>query len=114
MDPFRPQISDAERNRIVVNAFNTAGDRLKACPSPGRTGAPLPSGASNANAQDLVQQWEKLKPQITERGLHQNPDLVNTAMNLSYQIERQAGSACGPGGPADKALLLIANLHEEN
>lgn len=118
MDPFRPQISDTERNRIVVNAFNTAGDRRKSCQAQGAPAVPAskaPAIAGPANAfQDLSQQWDKLKPQITERGLRQDPDLVNAAMNLSFQIERRANVSCGPGDPADKALLLIANLHEEN
>jgi tetratricopeptide (TPR) repeat protein len=122
MDPFRSRISDAERNRIVVNAFNAAGDRLKSCEAHGAAAAPPaktppagPSpGASNAAWQNLSQQWERLKPQITERSLRQNPDLVNTAMNLAFQIERQASGSCGPAADADKALMLIANLHEEN
>ena len=117
MDPFRPQISDVERNQIAINAFNAAGDRLKACPSAAGAGAPpapKPAAPSIAEAGGLAQQWQKLKPQMTPRGLRQNPDLLNTAMNLSFQIEHQATSTCGPGGPADKALLFIANLHEEN
>ncbi|HEY1650001.1 MAG TPA: tetratricopeptide repeat protein [Terracidiphilus sp.] len=129
MDPFRPQLSDAERNRVVVNAFNAAGDRLKACPALG-TAKPAPvspgsppagnaagnvnTNPSNSSPSSLAQQWEKLKPQITERGLRQDPDLVNAAMNLSFQIERGTTAACGPGSQADKALLLIANLHEES
>ncbi len=118
MDPFRPQLSDAVRNQIVVNAFTTADDRLKACPLLGGTGElsstkPV-AGVSNATAQDLAQQWERLKPQITERGLRRDPDLVNAAMNLSFQIERRASGSCGSGSEADKALLLIANLHAEN
>lgn len=112
MDPFRPQISDAERNRIAINAFNTAGDRLKACSS--LPGAAAPFAPKPAEAGDLAQQWQKLKSQMTQRGLHQNPDQLNAAMNLSFQIERRAAIACGPGNPDDKALLLIANLREEN
>jgi tetratricopeptide (TPR) repeat protein len=117
MDPFRPQISDAERNQIAISAFNTAGDRLRACSPPAGAGTPFAAKAatvSTAAGGDLTQQWQKLKPQMTERGLRQNPDLLNTAMNLSFQIESRAAGSCGPGSPADKALLLIANLHEEN
>ncbi len=118
MDPFRPQISDTERNRIAISAFNTAVDRLTACTALAASGAPSSAkpnvAASTTGARSLMQQWQKLKSQMTERGLRQNPDLLNTAMNLSFQIERQTTSACGPGSPADKALLLIANLHEEN
>jgi tetratricopeptide (TPR) repeat protein len=118
LDPFQPQISDAERGRIVMKAFHAAGDRLKACPLLERTGAPSSAkpaaGAANPAQQSLGQRWEKLKPKMTARGLRQDPDRVNAAMNLTFQIERQTAGACGPGGEADKALLLIANLHEEN
>jgi tetratricopeptide (TPR) repeat protein len=124
MDPFRPRISDAERNRAVVNAFTTAGGRLKSCYAPAAPAAPAASNAPTAKAaspavstspwQDLSQQWNNLKPQITERGLRRDPDLENTAMNLAFQIERQTGGSCGSPTEADKALLLIANLHEEN
>jgi tetratricopeptide (TPR) repeat protein len=114
MDPFRPQISVVERNRIVVNAFNAAGVRLQSCQVHG-TLAPNPSsdGAASASSQSLKQQWDKLKPQMTERGLRRDPDLVNAAMNLAFQIERQASASCGPGAEADNALLLIAGQREE-
>lgn len=103
LDPFRPQIAVAERNRIVVHAFAVAGGRLKACPTQG-----------GAEMQSLTQQWNRLRPRVTERGLRQDPDLVSTAMQLSFSIERQAGTACGAPGDADEALLRIANLREEN
>jgi tetratricopeptide (TPR) repeat protein len=100
-DPFREQLSTAERDHIVINAFATAGKRLLAC-------------GSNAAPQDLVQQWNKLKPQITEDGLRRNPDLVNTAMSIAINIERKTTGVCGAPSDQDSALLLIADLHEEN
>ncbi len=33
LDPFRPEITDAERDQAVLSAFETAGDRLKGCPA---------------------------------------------------------------------------------
>ena len=112
MDPFRPRISSAERNRAVVSAFTAAGARVKACQAPAAKTAP--AAASASPWQSLSQQWSNLEPQVTERGLRRDPDLENTAMNLAFQIERQAGASCGPTTDADKALLLIANLHQEN
>jgi tetratricopeptide (TPR) repeat protein len=101
LDPYRRQISDADRDRIATNAFNVAGARLKAC-------------ASQAGLQDLQQQWDKLKPQITLRSLRQNPDLVNAAMDLAINVESKTRGTCGSPSESDAALLLIANLHEEN
>jgi tetratricopeptide (TPR) repeat protein len=108
LDPYRPQISVAERNRSVIDAFNTAGDRLRVCDL-------LSDSEKNvAAASPLAQQWTKLKPQITERGLHNDPDLVNAAMSLAFAIETQKNAGCGATTEADKALELIANLHQEN
>jgi tetratricopeptide (TPR) repeat protein len=102
MDPFRRQISMAERNRIVVQAFATAGQRLKNCPVPPAPG----SGPS------LSDSWAALKGEITEVRLRRNPDLVDTAMDLVFRVERQTSAACGMPTGADLALLLISKLHE--
>lgn len=105
MDPFRPQISSAERNRIVVEAFDAAGERLKAC------SAVAGSSASAMLQQGLAAEWTKKKPQVTESGLRRNPDLLNAAMELVFSIERET-SACGTLTDMDQALLLIAKMHE--
>jgi hypothetical protein len=55
-----------------------------------------------------------MKPRISELGLRRDPDLVNTAMELVFSIERQTSNACGAPSETDAALLLIAKLHESN
>ena len=117
LDPFRPQISVAQRNRIVVDAFDVAGDRLQSCGLMGGdqlTEQQKREATLNTPARSLAAQWAKLKPQITESGLRGDPDLVNAAMNLAFAIENQKMASCGEPTEADKALTLIANLHEEN
>jgi tetratricopeptide (TPR) repeat protein len=106
LDPFRRGLSLAQRNRIVVEDFQTVGRRLQTCmPS---TGLTQPSPAER----NLPDTWEKLKPRITVRGLLRDPSLVETTMDLIFDIERQTSITCGePTGP-DMALLLIAKLHE--
>jgi tetratricopeptide (TPR) repeat protein len=106
MDPFRQPISATERDRIAEDAFAAGGDRLKTC---GVAGGPTPPTASE---QALAEDWDKLKPEITDRGLRQNPDLVNTAMDLVFNIEHQTSSTCGAPTETDIALVLIAKLHE--
>jgi tetratricopeptide (TPR) repeat protein len=96
MDPFRRQIPVAQRDRIVMDAFATAGERVKAC-----------GGEAQAN-------WAKMSPRITEAGLRRNPDLVEAAMDLVFGIERQTSASCGSPSGKDAALLLIAKLHEGN
>lgn len=109
MDPFRRQISAAERNPIVIAAFAAAGERLKACPVVDDSKATAPSASGQGS---LSESWEKMKGQVTEPGLRRNPDLVEKAMELVFSVERQTSIFCGSPTETDKALLLIAKLHE--
>lgn len=108
MDPYQQPASAVDRRRIAMEAFAVAGARLKSC---GSSGNPAPPAALQ---QSLGQEWTKLKPQITERGLKRDPDLINTAMNLVFRIERQTTGTCGVPTEVDNALYLVANLHEGN
>jgi len=161
LDPFRPEISDADRDQAVLSAFQTAGNRLKACPAlasepvsgaapPAAQGnvpvpkgtpkgvlgtlaaalrklpsakkkpqsLPSPTAAQNQPPRDAVQTqtlaeaWAQLEPMMTVRKLRHNQDVINNAMNLAFNIERQAALKCGSGTPSDTALLLISRLHE--
>jgi tetratricopeptide (TPR) repeat protein len=108
MDPFQRKISVAQRNKIVVEDFSTAGERLKSCST--ARGVSLPSASQSS----LSENWARLKPTISLGELRRDPDLVESAMNLVFDIERQTSTTCGtPTGP-DLALLLIARLHEGN
>jgi tetratricopeptide (TPR) repeat protein len=106
MDPFRRQISVAERDRVVVEAFETAGQRLKSCSALRGSAVPTASQAS------LEDNWAQMKPRIREGELRRNPDLVESAMELVFEIERQTNTTCGVPVGTDMALLLIAKLHE--
>jgi hypothetical protein len=107
MDPFRPQISTADRNKNVVDAFAGAGQRLNTCPLPSRD-----TFGTTGSAPSLKDEWFGLKPQITEAGLRRKPDLAQSAMDLVFRIERQTSAVCGMPTGTDLALLLIAKLHE--
>jgi tetratricopeptide (TPR) repeat protein len=107
MDPFRRQISVAERNRIVVEAFAVAGERIKACDAQG-------SSATKPGQSNLADSWAKMKPQVTELGLRRDPDLVESAMGTVFEVERETSATCGAPAGKDLALLLIAKLHEGN
>jgi tetratricopeptide (TPR) repeat protein len=106
MDPFRTYFKAAERRRIVMDAFASAGQRLQTCSAPG------PFSASPAVLTALTQSWTQLKPRITERDLRRNPDLGSSAMSVVFNIERETNGMCGGMTDTDNALLLIANLHE--
>jgi tetratricopeptide (TPR) repeat protein len=107
MDPFRRQIPVDQRHRIVMQAFEVAGERLKSCAAAG-------ASREHASPQTLAEMWTKMKSQITERGLRKNPDLVEAAMDLVFAIERKSNTLCGPPTGTDMALLLISRLHEGN
>ena len=106
MDPFRRQISVAHRDDIVVDAFETAGQRLKSCGMTSSSAMPVGAQAT------LADSWAKMKPQISAGNLRRDPDLVEEAMDLVFRIERQTNATCGTPEGADLALLLIAKLHE--
>ena len=107
MDPFRRGITSGERSRTVLEAYSIAGQRLKTCAIPS---GPVPGGAPAATS--LSDEWTALKPKVTEQRLRGNPELVDSATDLAFRIERQASVFCGTPAGADLALLLIAKLHE--
>ncbi len=73
----------------------------------------LPAGSGRSGVQpSLNDQWARLKPKITEAGLRRNPDLVETAMDLVFRIERETNAVCGAPAGTDLALLLISRVHE--
>jgi hypothetical protein len=55
-----------------------------------------------------------MQPRISEAQLKRDPDLVEAAMDLVFEIERQTNATCGSPEGSDMALLLIAKLHEGN
>ncbi len=109
LDPFQRQISLAQKNRLVIEAFTAAGERLRSCAAAGNSKT---SVSSPGTQQSLAENWTNMKPQITERNLRRNPQLVEAAMDLVFDIERKSNVACGAPSGTDKALLLISKLHE--
>jgi tetratricopeptide (TPR) repeat protein len=105
-DPFRHEISANQRARVVISDFDIAGERLKACSAPGSSSQPA-SGVAT-----LADSWAKMKPRIVQSTLRRDPDLVEAAMDLVFNIERQTSVSCGAPTGSDMALLLIARLHE--
>ena len=107
MDPFQRQVSMAERNRIVIEAFAVAGERIKAC-------AEKSSGTTKPGQPNLAENWAKMKSRVTQSQLRSNPDLVESAMDMVFDVERETSVNCEAPAGKDLALLLIAKLHEGN
>jgi tetratricopeptide (TPR) repeat protein len=106
MDPFRQGLSDARRNQIVVDAFAAAGQRLESCKMQSA------SFTAPVTQPTLDETWQRMKPKITAWRLQQHPDLVETAMNLVFQIERETATSCEMPSETDTALILISKSHE--
>jgi len=104
-DPFQPGISPGQRNRLVVQAFSTAGRRLMNC-------AKAKNVAAETGQSNLGEEWTSLKPRVSVRNLQSNPALADRAMNLVFRIERQTSVLCGSPTATDSALLLISKMHE--
>jgi tetratricopeptide (TPR) repeat protein len=105
-DPFRHEISANQRVRVVISDFDMAGKRLKSCSAPASSGQPASGQAT------LADSWAKMKPRIAAAELRRDPDLVEAAMELVFNIERMTNAGCGTATGPDMALLLIARLHE--
>lgn len=106
MDPFRRQISTADRDKAVVEAFTAAGERLKSCT------LPVTSSPGSGPPISLNDEWTAMKPRIGAVRLRHDPDLAENAMDLVFRIEHQTSAVCGAPTGADLALSLIAKLHE--
>jgi tetratricopeptide (TPR) repeat protein len=108
MDPFRRQISAAQRGKVVMEAFATAGLRLKSCSAAQGSAVPTASQSSLAGS------WSSMSSRLSQDALKRNPDPVEAAMDLVFEIERRTSTSCGAPSGTDMALLLIARLHEGN
>ena len=104
LDPSEPKIGSEARANRVLRDFDLADDRLAVCAEKLQT-----AGASQPQAlMDLSVRSANLKP-LDLRRLRADSDLLETATDLIYDVEKQTSSACGspPPGP-DMALLLLA------
>jgi tetratricopeptide (TPR) repeat protein len=106
-DPFLRRISDAERNRRLVTAFNAAGQRLQTCARAGATNLSAPS--QNPNDLPALQgRWLALSQQLPKLHTDTEMALPDNIMDLVFAIEQQTASQCGEPSGLDLAYLLIS------
>lgn len=103
-DPFRRRITDAERDRRLLAAFNAAGKRLQTCAASSNE---APTSPPNP-LQTLQSSWDTLQPRLHNLRSSLDTDLPDNIMDLVAQIERQTMQQCGPPAGLDLALLLIS------
>lgn len=111
-DPFVQRIPIAERDRRARAAFLQAGERLDDCIAligAKQTASPStpPSQPSIALA-SLKTQWAAMKPKLYHLRSGREADVLDSLMDLVFQIEQQTLAACGSPSDLDQALLLLA------
>ena len=105
-NPFLQGLSITEKARRTVNALRIAESRARSCMGPSHPpGAPAAPHSELGNllttAQQETRDWD-------ERDLIRDPDRINAAMSLVFQIENAAAKSCGEPAGEDRALWLIA------
>jgi len=65
-----------------------------------------------ADLQSLNSSWNDMKPHLSMRGLRNDPDRADAALNLVFSIETKTNDFCGQPSGSDLALRLIAEQRE--
>lgn len=107
LDPFQRRLSQEQRGRRTVAAFQQALSRLRRCAQ--SRGANLQSQAGAGPFASIYSSVEKMQPKASRKVLRGNPDLINDVMDLVTQMEETAQQTCGTPPPADQALLMISH-----
>ena len=110
-DPSLPRLSPGERARRIRAAFAQAGKRLDRCVGPQSPASATASSPATAQllANDLASlktQWMAMKPKVDRA--HADSDLLDSAMDLVFQIEQQTSAGCSAPAPEDQALLQLS------
>lgn len=108
-DPFARHISDAERLQRMRSAFRIAGDRLDSCAKD--KSIDLSPTIPPAGLSSLKAQWVEMKPKLQALGRPGDGGMLDSVMDLVYEIERQTQGACGNPEGSDQALLLLSQDH---
>jgi tetratricopeptide (TPR) repeat protein len=111
-NPFHSHISDAERNRRIVAAFEQAEKRLTECAQ--QTGVDLKADATSSASplSTLQSRWAATQPDLSRLRSPAETDLPDAIMDVVFQIERQTAATCSQPQGLDLALLLISQKGE--
>jgi len=106
LDPFARWISQRERSRRTVAAFNQARVRVEQCAQ--SRGINLQAKQATDPLPSVYAEAKKMRPKANERSLRRDPDLIPNVMDLVFRMEEQAQQTCGVPPDPDRALLMIA------
>jgi tetratricopeptide (TPR) repeat protein len=107
LDPFQRRLSQEERGRRTIAAFQQALSRLKQCA--GSRGVNLQTQQAAGPFVSVYSSVKKMQPKVSRRMLRRNPDLITNVMDLVMQMEETAQQACGTPTAPDQALLMISH-----
>ena len=93
MDPDVPRIGTRERARRAIEDLAVAGARLDRW-----------TADAAADRRARLEPFERLG----ERGFIRNPDAIDDAMGVVYEIANLPAAACGEPSAADRALQLLS------
>jgi tetratricopeptide (TPR) repeat protein len=111
-NPFLPGLPASEKAKRTVSALQRAQERISDCAHQhGESTSAVPPVSQlqtlfATGRQKMANDW-------TEAALRRNPELVDPAMSLVFEMEDAAAQECGasPAGP-DRILVLIARGRE--
>ncbi|HEY2384889.1 MAG TPA: tetratricopeptide repeat protein [Terriglobia bacterium] len=112
LNPLESRIPSWEKAQRIVRGFQIAGDRLNACMMQLQA---APANPSSIGLGEFSEKWMMLAPMVQELKLRNDADLSQEAMELTFSIEQQTSTLCGPppAGP-DMALLTIAQARPKD
>jgi tetratricopeptide (TPR) repeat protein len=107
LDPFQRRLSQDERGKRTIAAFQQALSHLKQCAQ--SRGVNLQSQQESGPFASIYSSVNNMQPKVTRSNLRRNPDLITNVMDLVMQMEETAQQACGTPSPPDQALLMISH-----
>lgn len=108
LDPFARRLSQKERNKRTIAAFQQALSHMKQCAQ--SRGIRLQSQQAAEPFATVYSKAAKMHAKVNNNSLRRNPDLITSVMDLVMQMEETAQQACGTPPAPDQALLKISHM----
>jgi tetratricopeptide (TPR) repeat protein len=105
IDPFEVWLPGNQRRARTIQNFQQALNRLDECAR--ALGASLAVAVPASELEKAYAEARQMQPRINERMLSQQPDLIQQAMQLVFNIEQISARKCGPPKGQDLALEIL-------
>ena len=106
LNPYQPHLSLNERVQRTLELFHTAEQRGRQCAQ--SRGEDL---LQKSPATELAASYSRardLEKRMAPRELRRDPELIDAAVDVAFQLEQEAAQQCGAPTGADLALLLLS------